>query len=419
MYSLGVFGVDYKSAGLDVRDKLAFTKEEISAVLCKLRNSGVVREAILLSTCNRMEVYCIAKEIDFVINIIGEFKNVCPYNVIKKHSYIYSDDECVVHLFRVISGLESMVLGETEIVAQVKEAYALSKENNFISKELSSIFQMALAAVKDVRNATQINNSGISMGNAIVNVVAERFTDLTNQKILFLGSGNMMQTIAPHFKSIECSSKTVISRTLVNADNLAKRINGKGIQLNQLPVVISDYSIIIACCYSQSPLLDNKLLEESIKTKKQILIIDLSVPMTTDFNLSNYPNVTVLTIDDIAKIVDVGLEKRRNLALAADVLIKDKVLEYQKWKRKKGLSPVIRALRDNAEALRLEVLSNAKQQILNGGLIDSVLNDLSIKLTNKLIHAPTVNLCAALDISEQDDLTNLLCHLYDLEIKVD
>lgn len=419
MYSIAVFGVDYNSAEVDVRERLAFSKDEIPGILRKLKNSGAVREVILLSTCNRTEVYCVVKDIDVVINIIGEVKNVCPRTVIKKCSYVYSGTDCVKHLFRVVSGLESMVIGETEIVAQVKDAYALSKEHKTVSRDLSGLFQMALAVEKDVRTATGINNSGISMGNVILNLVAANFSDLDKQNILFLGSGAMMQGIAPYFKNLQCLNKTVVSRTLFNADSLAKKINGNSVALDKLPQIVNDYSVVIVCCYSDYSLLNIELLKETINSKRKILIIDLSVPMLTDLHLREYNNIVIHTIDDIAKVVDIGIEKRKTLALSAESIINEKLIEYQKWERKKEMSPVIRALRDNAEKLRLEVLSGARQQILNGGEIGIVLDELSVKLTNKLIHAPTVNLCAALDDIEQDDLTNLLCSLYDLELKVE
>ncbi|MBY0379953.1 MAG: glutamyl-tRNA reductase [Burkholderiales bacterium] len=418
MSRLGVFGVDYRSAGFDIREKLAFTKDEIPRVLHKLRNTGLVDEVVVLSTCNRTEVYFVAKDIDFVINIVGEFKNICPKTVIKKYCYIHTEKNAVYHLFRVVSGLESMVLGETEIVAQTKEAFALSKQHNVVSRQLSGLFQMALAVEKDVRSATEINNIAISMGNAVVNLVAVNCGEIKHTSILFVGAGAMMQNIAPHFKNIQCHKKTVINRTVVKAQDLAKKINANALELQQLPNIINDYSVIILCCHSTLPLLDVELLLPSIKSKQQLLILDLSMPLVTDLHLRKYDNLNIITIDDIAKVVEVGIEKRKYAASKADEIITDKILEYQKWERKRSLSPLIRAMRDSADVIRLEVLSDAQKQILNGGTVDKVLNEFSVKLMNKLIHAPTVNLCVA-DGCTRDELANLLCNLYNLEIKVE
>ncbi len=172
MFKLGVFGIDYRSSSFEVRERMAFSFEEIPPALHRLHSAGIVREVIILSTCNRMEIYCVAKDMEFVMNSLCEIKNICPHSGIKKYSYMYTDMDCVKHLFRVTSGLESMVLGETEIVAQIKDAYNLSKSHNMISSTLTGLFQMALSVEKDVRNITEINNSAISMGHAIINLIA-------------------------------------------------------------------------------------------------------------------------------------------------------------------------------------------------------------------------------------------------------
>ena len=165
-----VFGLNYATSDFMLREKLAFLSEDIPSVLQRLQNSGITKEIVVLSTCNRTEIYCITHDIDFVINAICDIQNVCPRTV-KKYSYVYSGENCVNHLFRVVSGLESMVLGETEIVAQVKDALNLAKKYNTVGTLLSIIFQMALAVEKDVRNVTAINNIAISMGSALVHLM--------------------------------------------------------------------------------------------------------------------------------------------------------------------------------------------------------------------------------------------------------
>lgn len=268
-------------------------------------SSGVTREIVVLSTCNRTEVYCITPDIDFVINAICDIQNVCPRTV-KKHSYVYSDLACANHLFRVVSGLESMVLGETEIVAQTKDAINLAKENNALGTQLSGLFHMALSVEKDVRNATEINNIAISLGHALVNIVAVHVDDLSLENILFIGAGKMMTQIAPHFKNIKFARKTIINRSIEHAKILTERVNAEALGLINLPDIINDFSIIIACCGGDTLLLDHDILHEAIVSEKKILIIDLSMPLVTNLRLRKYPNITLLTIDDIAKIVDVG-----------------------------------------------------------------------------------------------------------------
>lgn len=411
-----VFGLNYETSGFEVRDKLAFTREEIPTVLQRLQSSGITREIVVLSTCNRTEIYCTTHDIDFVINAICDIQNVCPRTV-KKHSYVYSGLDCASHIFRVVSGLESMVLGETEIVAQVKDAWHLSKEHRSIGTTLSSIFQMALMVEKDVRNATEINNIAVSMGHALVNLVAVNFDSLVEQSILFIGAGQMMNQIAPHFKNVHVAKRTIMNRTLERGEALAKRTGADCLNLSYLAEVVNDYSILIVCSGSSSPILNADILQQTIMNpSKKLLIIDLSMPLLTNLNLRKYENIVVLTVDDIAKIVDVGLERRKLAAMKANEIIDQQVVEYQNWLKRRGLTPVIRALRNNADEIRQEVLSEAEKKLQNGEAAYDVLRAMSVKLTNKLIHNPTVNLCASED-KLQDELTGLISYLYDLNVQ--
>ena len=409
-----VFGLNYSSSGFEIREKLAFSREEIPSVLNRLQSSGITREIVILSTCNRTEVFCITHDIDFVINAICDIKNVCP-RTLKNHCYVYSGDACANHLYRVVSGLESMVLGETEIVAQVKDAINLATDANSIGTTLLSVFQMALAVEKSVRNATEINNIAISIGHALVNLVMTSFPNLEQQSILFIGAGDMMQQLAPHFKNIYLAKKTIINRTLDKARILSNRLDAGYNSLDKLSDIVEEYSIIIACAGGTDTILNEEILKAKANGKN-LLIIDLSMPLITNISLRNYPNITVLTIDDIAKIVDVGIDKRKLAALEASNIIESKVVEYQNWLKKRGLTPVIRALRENADEIRQEVLSYAEKQLENGDAPYDVLRCLSIKLTNRLIHSPTVNLCSSED-KKQEEIARLITYLYDLEIK--
>lgn len=413
MYSTFIFGLNYETADFEIREKLAFSRDEIPPALGRLQSSGIIKEAFILSTCNRTEIYCVTQDIDFVINAICDMQNVCPRTV-KKHSYIYSQIQCVNHLFRVVSGLESMVLGETEIVSQTKDAVYLAKEHGCIGGTLMAIFQMSMAVEKDVRNVTEINNIAISIGHAVANLVAVNVDNLTTQRILFIGAGAMMKQIAPYFANVKCEQKMVINRTLKNAKMLSVKAKADFDDLVNLPNLVNNYSVIIASCNSDKVLLDTKLLKSSISKNKPLLIIDLSMPLVSDLGLRKHESITLLTIDDIAKIVDVGMQKRKVAALEAEALINSKLVDYQNWLNKKEITPVIKALRDNAETIRAEVLSGAKRQLQNGEAALDVLNSLSIKLTNKLLHSPTVNLCATND-KLQNDLSDLTKFLYNLD----
>lgn len=408
-----IFGINYQTADLALRNQLAFASEDVPKVLKRLISSGIVREALLLSTCNRTELYCITNDINFVINALCDMHGICPRSI-REHGYVYADDKCAHHLFRVISGLDSMVLGESEIVSQIKSAMELANEAKSFGTILSGLFQMALSVEKDVRNNTEINNVAISMGNAVATHVERHLHEVSNNKILFVGAGQMMQRIAPHFNHLKFEDKLVINRGYENAKIVADKIDANTSSLDTLGKNIGEFAIIILCCASNHPLITKQLFNSlEFRLDKQI-IVDLSMPMVIERELVNDARLKILTIDDIASLVDVGKEERRLAALSAEKIVFDKIDDYLAWQRKRGFVPLICQLRDQAEELRLEALAVAEKQLQNGTSAEDVISQLSLQLTNKLLHQPTVNLCAIND-SSQDDLVELVAKLYGLE----
>lgn len=409
-----VFGLNYQTANFELRNRLAFASEEIPHVLKRLVDSGIVKEVVLLSTCNRTELFFLAKDIDFVINSLCDLRNVCP-NTIRKHSYVHQGEGCAHHLFRVISGLESMVLGETEIVAQIKQAMEVSRQSNALGSNLAGLFQMALAVEKDVRNHSAINNVAISMGHAVVNYVEQHLAELPNRNVLFVGAGQMMQQIAPHFNYLNLDKKVIVNRTVTNAQPLALKISAQVDALTNLAEVIHDYATVIICCASNTPLIDAVMLKQDIEHAQRKLIIDLSMPLVISKNLNKHTNLIILTVDDIAKLVDVGLEKRKLAAVEAEGIIAGKLTDYHAWLRKRGFTPLIKKLLEQSEQIRQESLLAAEKHLLNGVDPSEVLKQLSVQLTNRLLHHPLVNITAA-DGKLQDVRLELLAELYSLEI---
>ncbi len=412
MLQPAVFGLNYQTADFDLRDRLAFASGEIPEVLQRLINSGVVREALLLSTCNRTELYCIANDIDFVINSLCAMHDVCPRTV-ARHSYVYHGDDCVRHLFRVISGLESMVLGETEIVAQIKTAMDIAEKCSCLGSHLSGLFQQALAVEKEVRNHTEINNVAISMGHAVVNYVEAHLDKLTKHKVLFVGAGQMMQQIAPHFNFLSWSDILVLNRTPEHAKAVADKISGNIGALGQLSSLVNDYDVVVLCCASNQPLLTLEMLQPTIANNGYMLIIDLSMPLVISREIAKQANFEVVTVDEVAKLVDVGLERRRQAAAGAEEIIALKLQDYQNWLRRRSFAPIIKKLREQSESIRLESLAAAVKQLQNGDDPSEILKQFSVQLTNRLLHTPTVMIAAHQDSGQ--DLAGMVSYLYDLE----
>lgn len=408
-----VFGLNYQTADIELRDSLAFSNDEIPSVLERLLNSGVVKEALLLSTCNRTELYFVASDSTFVINAICDMRGVCP-RLVREHSYVLDGIDCVRHLFRVISGLESMVLGETEIIAQIKSSMDIAKKFNCLGTNLSGVFQMALAVEKEVRSHTSISSTSISMGNAVANYVSDYIDNLPNRNVLFIGAGQMMQQILPHFSPLSLNEKLIINRTVSNAEKLSDKINAKVDLFINLKARISDFSVVIICSASNTPFIDEDTLDKEIINNTPKLIIDLSMPRVIHKNLKQYSNFSIFTIDDIAKQVDVGLEKRKLAAIDANDIIVERLNDYNAWLRKRVVTPLIKKLRDHSEEIRLDSLRLAEKQLLNGDSPNDILQQLSIQLTNRLLHSPTVNICKS-EGQLKENLDNLLGYLYGFE----
>jgi glutamyl-tRNA reductase len=224
----------------------------------------------------------------------------------------------------------------------------------------------------------------------------------------------MMQQIAPHFNYLNLEQITIANRTISNAQNLAAKIGASSVDLNLLPEIVPEYSVLVFCCSSNGLLLDENALAKDISDSAKKLVIDLSMPLVTDKNLRKYQNIKLLTVDDIATLVDVGIEKRKLAAAAAEEIISGKLDDYRAWQRKRGLSPLIKRLRDDSDSIRRESLAAAEKQLLNGESPNDVMRQLSIQLTNRLLHMPTVKLCSSNE-QLQDNLIELVNYLYGLE----
>lgn len=409
MYSLVVFGISYHSADVILRDKFAANEIQIKEILQRLKATGVAKEAVFLSTCNRVEVYAIAKDYNLVVNAICDYKNICPREI-KQTGYVYHEIECVRHLYRVVSGLDSMILGESEIVAQVKQAMDYAIDAGSMGSYLSKLFQMALSVEKDVRNETLITHSSVSMGSATVKLLDRYLWSINKGKILFLGAGKIMQQIAPYFKDIELGEKIVLSRKIENAKELADKIHATSADLTSLEDVFEQSAIVIACISSDDVLITRDMLA---RTQTNKVIIDLSMPQITAPEARELLKIKYFCIDDIAKIVNIGKEQRELAADIADKILEEKLVEFAQWEQKRELTPLIKKLRDDAEEIRSELYAAAIKNLDKMNTKDVILQ-LSLQLTNKLLHKPTVNMYKV-EEHNIDNMARLVSYLYDIE----
>jgi glutamyl-tRNA reductase len=431
MYNICVFGINHSTADADLRDEMSFTKDDIPDVLRRLNSSRVTQEVLILSTCNRMEVYCVTNDLEFVINSICALKNICP-RTIRRYTYSYFDTDCAKHLFKVSSGIDSLVVGETEIVGQIKGAIALARQADSIGSSLLGLFQMALSVEKDVRNVSGVSNISVSLGSMVSqcvdsyvaktinqrqteNQLSNTSKDFESRSITFIGAGEMMSRVVPYFKA-NTAKKVIVNRTVSKAQDLAMLIDAQALSLDSLADIVNNSFVVISCIDGKAPVITPELLQPLLNQGKPVLLIDLSMPMMVSKKFHAISGVELITIDDVVHNCNKNSELRRDkLESASNQLIEDKLKEYNSWIRKKHLSPLIKALRDDAESIRLEVLSNAGKQLTNGESPEDVMAQMSLKLINKLLHKPVTNLAAA-DSNSQPDLATLVRNLYDISI---
>ena len=329
----------------------------------------------------------------------------------KQNIYIYYEEDMVRHLFSVTSGLSSMVLGENQIVSQIKDAVNIASKINSLGFKLRSVFEMALSVSKDVRANTNLNNISISLGRAIQSIIERECRNISSENLLILGAGNMIKHIAPYLLELNFKNKVLINRDKVKGSQIAKLCNAEYKDFSELKNIINQFQVIVVAISSNQLILTSEL----INLNKNLIIIDISMPLVSDINLKQI--VKFFNIDDVKDLVDVGITKRKQAAKDANNIINKKVDEYRLWQKKRDLAPLIKLLRENYDNIRQDVVNEFVSLEMNDD-IKNIINDLSIKLTNRLMHLPTVNLCSFNEYN-YEQLVDLVVLLFGLNKKVE
>lgn len=411
---LFAFGINHKTAPLAVREQVAFNVEAMDLALRDLVGHGAAKEATILSTCNRTEVYCSTHEPVQVINWLAGYHKLSPGNI---EPYIYSmpHEQAVKHAFRVASGLDSMVLGEPQILGQMKQAVRYAEQAGTLGFLLHKLFQRTFSVAKDVRTQTEIGANLTSMAAAAVKLSERIFPSISEQSVLFIGAGEMIELNAVHFAAKSPKQITVANRTLERAQTLARKINGHAITLQELPEQLALHDIVITSTASQLPILGKGMVERALKLRKHrpLFIVDLAVPRDVEAEVAELRDVFLYTVDDLAEAVRDGLDARQGAVKEAEVIINSGVSEFMHWMETREVVPTIRALRDVAERQRRHEMEKALRHLAKGEPVDKVLESLSNALTNKFLHAPTHAL-NHVQADERDALLEAIHRLYQL-----
>jgi len=411
---LFAFGINHKTAPLAVREQVAFNVEAMESALRDLVGHGGAKEATILSTCNRTEVYCNTHEPVQAINWLAAYHKLTA-NDIEPYIYTMPQEEAVKHAFRVASGLDSMVLGEPQILGQMKQAVRCAEQAGTLGFVLHKLFQRTFSVAKDVRTQTEIGANLTSMAAAAVKLSERIFPSISDQRVLFIGAGEMIELNAVHFAARSPKQMTVANRTLERAQALARRINGNAITLHEVPEQLAQFDIVVTSTASQLPILGKGMVERALKARKHrpMFIVDLAVPRDVEKEVAELSDVFLYTVDDLAEAVRDGLDARQGAVKEAEVIINSGVNEFMHWMESRGVVPTIRALRDAAERQRRNEVEKAMRHLAKGEPVEKVLETLSNALTNKFLHAPTHALNQA-QASEREALLETVHRLYQL-----
>ncbi len=411
---LFTFGVNHHTAPLSVREQIAFNAEAMDVALRDLVDNGAAKEAAILSTCNRTEIYCGTSNPVQAVNWLAAY-HCLPANEVEPYIYRLPQEQAVKHAFRVASGLDSMVLGEPQILGQMKQAVRQAEQAGTLGFLLHKLFQRTFSVAKDVRTQTEIGANLVSMAAAAVKLAERIFPSIAEQRVLFIGAGEMIELNAVHFAARNPKHITVANRTLERAQTLARRINGHAVTLNELPEQITQHDIIVTCTASTLPILGKGMVERTLKERKHrpLFIVDLAVPRDVEKEVAELDDVFLYTVDDLSEVVRDGLDARQGAVKEAEVIIDSGVNDFVHWMESRGVVPTIRALRDHAERQRRHEMEKALKLLAKGENTERVLESLSSALTNKFLHGPTHALNQA-TAAERDALLETVRRLYQL-----
>lgn len=393
--TLLAFGINHKTAPVDIREKVAFAPEKVEAALRDLLSRGAINEAAILSTCNRTELYCTLDAADSkpVMEWLGNYHHLAT-DAMAPYIYTHTDNRAVQHILRVASGLDSLVLGEPQILGQIKDAYATASHAGTIGLQLNRLFQHTFSVAKQVRTDTAIGASPVSVAFAAVSLAKRIFARLDEHTVLLIGAGETIELVARHLKEQGVKKIIVANRTVERAEALAKQFSGEAIPLVQMPYRLVDADIIISSTASQLPILGKGAVERALKQRKHrpMFMVDIAVPRDIEPEVAEFGDVYLYTVDDLHEVIEEGLQSRAEAAQKAEEIIDLQVDHFMGWLRSLQAVNVIRQYRLQSEQIRDEVLAEAQRQLSNGKDPQQVLLETTRLLTNKLLHEPTAQM---------------------------
>lgn len=408
-------GLNHTTAPLDLRGRFAFAIEQIEPTLRALRSSlSKAPEAALISTCNRTEIYCAGEQpdLDNTLNWLADSGGVAP-SVLRSHTYSLQDGMAARHAFRVASGLDSMVLGEPQILGQFKDAIRAAEAAGTLGSTLNQMFQRSFAVAKEVRSSTEIGAHSISMAAAAVRLAGQLFEDLGRVKVLFVGAGEMIELCATHFAAKNPKSITIANRTLERGEKLAVNFGGEVMRLGDLPQRLHEFDAVISCTASTLPIIGLGAVERALKLRRRrpIFMVDLAVPRDIEPEVKALEDIYLYTVDDLAGVVQTAQANRQAAVAQAEAIVDAGVQSFMHWVDQRNAVPLIQQLNAQADEWRAAEIARARKLLAKGENPEAVLEALSRGLTQKMLHGALAELHSG-DSHSRERATSAIQHFF-------
>lgn len=417
--NLLIVGINHTSAPVELREKVAFTPEQLVDALHDISANADLAEVAILSTCNRTEVIATSPRADSaaITQWLAEYHGMAIAEL-EQSIYSCQNKEAALHAMRVASGLDSMVIGEPQILGQFKDCFEQARRIGTLGTELDHLAQTTFRIAKKVRTETAIGENSVSVASTAVTLAGQLFSDLTTCNILLIGAGETIELVGRHLHAAGIKQLNIANRTLDNARRLAELFDGNAIDLQSIPAKLGDMDIVIASTASQLPILGKGTVERALKSRKHrpILMVDLAVPRDIEPEVGSLRDIYLYSVDDLQEIIDLNLSNREQAANDAEAIVQEEVSSYRSRHEMKAADDLIVRFREQHMQLKESELAKAMTRLEKGEDPASVVNQLANQLTNKFIHTPSVQLKNAVAEGEEEFL-EAITRLYELEKK--
>ncbi len=405
--TISVIGLNHKSASIDIREKFSFSADSASLLLRRIKKVRNILEVIVVSTCNRTEIYCeSANGADDIKNWLLSEKE---YKSFAKHLYIYQEEDAIEHLFKVVAGLDSMVIGESEVLGQVKTAYKIALDNKSIDGKLKRLFEYSFSVAKNIRTNTDIGGNAISFMYTSILLIKKIFSTVEEKKCLLIGAGEMTELALKYLKSNNVNDITICNRKEEKGKKLALENSCRYSNLNNLSTIIHEHDVIITSTSSSLPLIGKGNIENALikRNNDSIVIIDLGVPRDVESQIKSLDNVYLYTIDDLGQIIEQNYRIREKSIKDAEEIIKFKIVEYKNWLSENNSSEIIKNYREYVDDITNGIVIKAKRMAKDSEDINQIIDYVSETLKKKLAHETTIKLKELYPNLDEDKIEKL------------